>query len=1070
MQKRLHLLFAMLTLFVATAMAQITTSGISGKVTSEGEAVIGASITAIHEPSGTVYRAVTNARGRYTIQGMRAGGPYKVEVTYVGHQPKTFNGVQLLLGEMQTLSCSLEEDAKLLDELVVTGKSGLNATKTGAAMSISAEQINNIPSVSHSIADIARMTPQVTTNQQSGAISIAGTNNRYNSFQIDGAMNNDVFGLTSNGANGGQAGTNPVSMETIEQIQVNVAPFDVRQSGFTGGAINAITKSGTNQFHGSAYGFGNNQDLVGKKYKMDGGGESRAVEKEKEYLYGFTLGGPIVKDKLFFFANFEKANKEYPTQYGLGAEGSKVPADLATDILRSVEDLAQSQGVDYHGVFSDKDRFVKSTKAGLKLDWNINDFNKLTLRWSLVDASQLNGLGSISALNTVDHLYEFQSNTNSFIAELQSRLSSNVSNEARASYVRVRDKRTSGNPFPSVTVYSVGKEGGSVNIGNEYSSMANGLDQDIFTLEDNLNWYKGNHTYTFGTHNEFYKFSNIYLPNLFGCYYFNSYDDFKSYYQSAKSGQPDGSLINRYYFGQANVEVTGDPRWAAKFGAGQLGFYVQDKWNVSDNVQITYGLRMDLPLFFDTPAANAGFNQFAAQRGWEYRTDHKMATKPMWSPRVGFRWNVLDEHRLILRGGAGLFSGRIPFVWLSNNFSNTGVQLSSYQVNAPRTKDISLILDPDRQTINGDKLSASSGSQLINVFDKDFKFAQTLRFNLGADFKAFGIDWTAEAIYSKTLNDVVYSNIAYDETGKTLGQTSPFFWDNRPMFTRITTGTPYNNIYLLSNTSRGYSYNLSLKAEKHFDFGLDLMASYTYSKSKAVASVTSSVAQSNWRNTHTYRNSNDPELTNSAFNMPHSVKASAFYHFSYGRNKMFTTTIGLVYEGHSGSPYSIIYSGDINGDDGTSNDLFFIPTDEQIDLMPFEPTSDFSEEQQRANLKQWLGSQRYLKDHRGEYYERYADNLPFESHFDLHVAEKFNLKIGRQIHSLELSLDIMNVANMLNKNWGVTRSTGYVSEFMSPVTYSSGKFQFARNADYVLKYASDYYSRWRGQIGLKYTF
>ena len=391
-------------------------------------------------------------------------------------------------------------------------------------------------------------------------------------------------------------------------------------------------------------------------------------------------------------------------------------------------------------------------------------------------------------------------------------------------------------------------------------------------------------------------------------------------------------------------------------------------------------------------------------------------------------------------------------------------------MNAPKTKDISLILDPDKQTINGERLSASSGSQVINVFSDDFKFAQTLRLNLGLDFKALGIDWTAEAIFSKNINDVVYSNIAYEETGKTLGQVTPFYWDNRPMFTRVTTGTPYSNIYMLDNTSRGYTYNLSLKGEKHFDFGLDLMASYTYTKSKGVASVTSSVAQSNWRNTHTYCNSNDPELSNSAFNLPHNVKASAFYHFSLGRNKLFTTTIGLIYEGHSGSPYSIIYSGDINGDDGTSNDLFFIPTDAQIDLMPFEATSNYTEEQQRANLKQWLGNQRYPKDHRGEYYERYADNLPFESNFDLHVAEKVNLKIGRQIHSLELSLDIMNVANMLNKNWGITRSSGYVSEFMSPVKYVSGKFQFDQKADYVLKYASDYYSRWRGQVGLKYTF
>ena len=304
MQKRFLSLVVLLVMALA-AMAQVTTSGISGKVTSQGEEVIGASVTATHIPSGTIYRAVTNVQGRYTIQGMRAGGPYKVEITYVGHQPKVFADVNLLLGESQNLSCSLEEDSKVLEELVVTGKRGLNATKTGAAQSINAQMINDIPTVTHSIADIARLNPQISVNAQSGSMSFAGTNNRYNSFMIDGAMNNDVFGLASNGSNGGQAGAQPVSMETIDQIQINVAPFDVRQGGFTGGAINAITKSGTNVFHGSVYGYGNHESLLGKKYRLPDGSYSSAYEDESEYQAGFTLGGPIVKDKLFFFANYE---------------------------------------------------------------------------------------------------------------------------------------------------------------------------------------------------------------------------------------------------------------------------------------------------------------------------------------------------------------------------------------------------------------------------------------------------------------------------------------------------------------------------------------------------------------------------------------------------------------------------------------------------------------------------------------------------------------------------------------------------------------------------------------------
>lgn len=678
MLKRLHLLLALFILTVNAAMAQITTSGISGKISSNGETVIGATVTATHQPSGTVYRAVTNVDGRYTIQGMRPGGPYKVSISYIGYKDKVFNNVSLNLGESQNLSCSLQEDAKQLQEVVVSGKAGLNGTKTGAAMSINAQQIADMPSISHSIADVARLNPQLTTNGQSGSMSFAGMNNRYNSFQIDGVMNNDVFGLTANGSNGGQAGSQPVSMETIDQIQVNIAPFDVRQGGFTGGAINAVTKSGTNEFHGSGYFYGNNQDLVGRHYKNMDGTYAQPYDDEKETLFGFTLGGPIIKNKLFFFANYENSEKSYPTQYTIDSPDVKFNPDLAKDLMSKIYDLANRQGYDYATSWADKDKNVKSQKAGLKLDWNINEFNKFSVRWSYVDAKQTLGLGGIATLNTTDHLYDFKSKTHSFSAELQSRISPNLSNEARVSYVRVRDERTSGQPAPSITIYKVGN--GTMNIGNEYSSMANGLKQDIYTLEDNFTWYKGNHTLTFGTHNELYKFSNLFLQNLYGCYYFDTPDDFLSYYNGcgADGLGGDGKYIKNFYFTQANVEVTGNPRWAPEFSAAQLGFYVQDKWDVTDSFQLTYGLRMDMPLFFDTPAENAKFNEWAAGKGYGFKTNQKLASTPMWSPRVGFRWDIEKNRKYILRGGIGVFTGRIPFVWLSNNFTNTGVQTSSY--------------------------------------------------------------------------------------------------------------------------------------------------------------------------------------------------------------------------------------------------------------------------------------------------------------------------------------------------------------------------------------------------------
>ena len=1069
MQKKLQLLLALLTFVVTSAMAQITTSGISGKISSNGETVIGATVTAIHQPSGTMYRAVTNIDGRYTIQGMRPGGPYKVSISYIGYKDKVFNNVSLNLGESQNLSCSLQEDAKQLQEVVVSGKAGLNGTKTGAAMSINAQQIADMPSISHSIADVARLNPQLTTNGQSGSMSFAGMNNRYNSFQIDGVMNNDVFGLTANGSNGGQAGSQPVSMETIDQIQVNIAPFDVRQGGFTGGAINAVTKSGTNEFHGSGYFYGNNQDLVGRHYKNMDGTYAQPYDDEKEALFGFTLGGPIIKNKLFFFANYENSEKSYPTQYTIDSPSAVFDADVAKDLMSKIYDLAHRQGYDYTTSWADKDKNVKSQKVGLKLDWNINEFNKFSVRWSYVDAKQTLGLGGIATLNTTDHLYDFKSKTHSFSAELQSRISPNLSNEARVSYVRVRDERTSGQPAPSITIYKVGN--GTMNIGNEYSSMANGLNQDIYTLEDNFTWFKGNHTLTFGTHNELYKFSNLFIQNLYGCYYFDTPADFLSYYNSCGTDGlgGNGKFIKNFYFKQANVEVTGNPRWAPEFSAAQLGFYVQDKWDVTDSFQLTYGLRMDMPLFFDTPVENAKFNEWAAGKGYDLKTNRKLASTPMWSPRVGFRWDIEKNRKYILRGGIGVFTGRIPFVWLSNNFTNTGVQLSSYS--ASYNPAAQLVMDPFKQTLNAENLKAT-GSQEINVFDKNFKFTQTMRVNLGFDFDLLGINWTAEGILSKSLNDVYYKNLAYEESGKTLSQTSYMNWDNRPVYTKVADAKAFTNIYTMCNTSKGYSYSSSLSAAKHFAFGLDLNASYTFTHSESVSSMTSSVAQSNWRNTHTYRFSNNPELANSGYNVPHTVKASAFYHFNWGTNKLFTTTVGLIYQGQSGSPYSLVYSGDINGDNGPGNDLIFIPTDEQVDQMKFSVTKEGKTvDQQRADLKQWLATTRYVKDHRGEYFERYGDNLPFESHFDFHFGQKFGIRTGKYVHALELTLDIMNVANLLNKDWGRTFSSGYNSEIISPITYKGdGVFQFANSSDMPLKYPSSYYSRWRGQIGLKYTF
>ena len=1087
MQKRLFLFIALLAFVVSATMAQITTSGVSGLVTANGEKVIGATVTATHLPTGAVYRSVTNAAGRFTIQGMRAGGPYKVEIYYIGYKPKEIENVTLKLGEMADLSSQLEEDAQVLGDVVVKGKLGLNASKTGAAASYSAEDIAKMPSINHSIGDITRLNPFVSVSDK-GAMSFAGINNRYNSFQVDGAVNNDVFGLTDNGQNGGQAGAQPISTETIEQLQVSIAPFDVRQSGFTGGSINAITKSGTNEFHGSVYGNWLNKDLIGSKYTLKNGKDSQKYNDQTDYRYGVTLGGPIIKNKLFFFANYEKSNQEYTNNYGYGSAASKLGEEgfkVADEVLSILKDKGYPETS-----YNNPKNYTKSDKAGIKLDWNINDKHKATFGWRMVNGKQLNKNSTAAYLNASNYQYDFISKANTFTAELNSNFNEKMNNQFQASYVRVRDHREPYGIAPMIEISNVGD--GTLSLGTERSSTANGLDQDVASFTDNFNLYLGNHTLTFGTHGEYYKFRNLFIQDNYGSYYFDNFDDFKMFANgqtTAASTDKDGkttyyNTLKRYRYGTANVSVTGDPRWAAEFAAGQIGFYAQDKFNVTRNLELTYGLRMDIPLFFDTPTENKDFNASSAKQGWNVVTNHKLSSTPLWSPRVGFRWNVEKEHDVVLRGGAGIFTGRIPFVWLSNNFSNTGIQTSVYDVkassgmeegkqNAGNLSNVALITDPYKQNENTDKLKAS-GTQTVNVFSDDFKFTQNLRLDLALDLTLAGIDFTLEGVYSKNLNDIYYKDLTRVAAGKTVGQAyESLSFDNRPMFKKITDASDPNlskfrNIYMLDNTSKGYSYNLSLSAAKHFDFGLDLAASYTYSRSKSVNCGTSSVAQSNFNYNYTYQNPNDPELGFTAFNIPHQIKVSAFYHKDYAKH--WNTTVGLIYTGNSGSPYSIYYDGDLNGDGSSDNDLLFIPTDAQIDKMQFLATKNYTAEQQRENLKAWIAGDSYLSKHRGEYYQRYADNEPFESHFDFHLAQTYKFKVGSQVHSVELSFDVLNIGNMLNKKWGRYTSTGSAL-YYSPVTYKGeGTFQFLHSGDYDMRSYSDYYSRWRGQIGLKYTF
>lgn len=1027
--------------------AQITTSGISGKVTAEGEALIGATVQAVHEPSGTTYGTVTNADGRYSLQGMRTGGPYSVEVSYVGFQKAVFKNITLQLGETYLLDVTLTESLSL-DEVVVTASKAalFNSQKTGAAQNFNQEQILSTPTINRSIFDITKMNP-LGVNTGAG-MSFAGSNNKYNSFQIDGAVSNDVFGLSDSGTNGGKTGMNPISLDAIEEIQVVIAPFDVRQGGFTGGGVNAITKSGTNTFHGSAYGYYNNEKFYGKTAGKDVKERKKVTDLSSE-TYGFTFGGPIIKNKLFFFTNFERTKEFHPSSNNIGdTVASSLKQEEVDQVIGKIKEL--SGGYDGGG-YGPQDVDTYSNKFLARIDWNINRNNKFTARYSLLDASKMNFSNSKSYAKLNDCGYYNTNSTHSLTMELNTTINPMLANELRLGWTRVRDNQDAiGTPFPYVKIANM--TGGSLEFGTEANSSANSLDQDIYTITDNLTWTKGAHAITFGTHNEFFHMANLFISSNYGSYTYASLNDFLSV------GTANEAMPSIYNYSYSREDITGTKRWTPKFGAAQLGFYVQDEWSVTNLFRLTYGLRVDVPLFFDTPRANDLFNNSEIARQYGVVTNQTASSKPLWSPRVGFRWNLNEDRTTLLRGGLGIFTGRVPFVWLSNNLSKTGIEmgntyLSGKGFDEAQANGFKFNPDPSNQYLG------KTGTSEINVLDKDFKFPSVLRANLALEHTfAYGIKATVEGLYSKTLNNILYNNINYQPTG-TLNNGG----DNRPTYEKQDKN--FTQIMYLTNTNKGYSYNLSAKLEKDFDFGLSTMVAYTYGQSKSVSDGDGSQASSIWKYNPVYYGDTKQELTWSSFDVRNRIVASVSYRKEYARH--FATTVSLYYTGQTGGRYSIVYNNDINGDGAFSNDLLYIPTDAEMNNMVFSDQEKVTAAQQKESFINWINGTKELRENKGKALERNQMVLPFEHHFDFHIAQDFFLNVSGRRHTLQLNFDILNVGNLFKKSWGLynTTSGGYD---MAPVVYKGGTYQFTE-ANTRLSY-QDLLSRWHAQIGLRYMF
>lgn len=1074
MRKMYFAIFAFLTTAIAFSQG-VTTSAIGGQVTDEtGEPLPGASVVAIHTPSGSTYGAATDFDGYYRISNMRTGGPYKLTISYIGYVDYRDEKLFLQLGDAQRISVQLSEATNALDEIVVVGQSNgvFDSGKTGAGTNVSQKQVSTLPTISRNIADFARLTPQAQVTGDD-VISIAGQNNRYNAIYIDGAVNNDVFGLAGNGTNGGQTGVSPISLDAIESFQINVAPFDVRQSGFAGGSINAITKSGTNKVEGSAYGFYRNQDLAGKTpVGLAGTNERTKLAEFSSQTFGVRVGGPIVKDKLFYFVNYERQDNETPQPFDISTYRGSVTAAQLTQLS---DFLSTNYGYDAGG-YENNTSTLKSDKLIAKIDWNINDKNKLSLKHSYVKAIQFNASGSNQgAINFLNGAINFESITNSTALEFSSKIGSNMSNNLVVGYTTVNDDRgVAGNPFPSVQIFD--SSGASIFFGSEPFSTANLLEQKVLTIADNFEIYSGRHTITIGTNNEFSSAYNVFFGNNFGAYRYNNLDDFLT-----------GAPGNRYRYGYSLLGGTGDAsEGAADFNMFQFGLYVQDQVNVTDNFKFTMGARIDIPYWADG-LVNDDFNtrtvallEANGKNLQGARVGQGIDANVHFSPRVGFNWDVKGNRSTQIRGGLGVFTSRLPLVWPGGAYNNNGVTAGSLQLTGSAVPVFNA--DVNNQFADPEPGTGALGGD-INIFAKDFKLPQVFKTNIAIDQKLpGGIVFSADFIWNDNITAVTYENLNLPNTPRfvTTGAGS------RPNYGFGQIDRTYGAVYLGSNTGEGSSYNVSGTLSKNFystKVDVTTQATYSYGDSDVLLDATSSQNSSQWRNLETVNGSNRPVLSRSDFAPGHRIIANSTIEFKWSDN--LRTRLGLFYEGAEGSPFSYVYNGSgLLSDTGSFSALAYVPANEaeaQLDffrnrgvIIPDTPTPS----EQWASLNAFIESDEYLSSRRGQFAERNASRSDWTHIIDLKFAQEFRFNTGNTVNKLELSADIFNFTNLLNKEWGVRtftnfgqvqllNHTGFQADGTTPTfTYNAS----APDTQNIIDDSGLNSSRWQMQVGLRYSF
>ena len=1083
MVKKIKFLIAMMVFTVSSAMAQLTTSSMAGKVAANGEELIGAVVEAVHTPSGTRYTTVSNEKGMFAINGMRVGGPYEVAVKYIGYETKTFTGITLELGETYNLNASMSEDAVQLADVVVTAQATKFTTeKTGASTNITNRQITAMPSVSRSITDYTRLSPY-----GGNGMTFGGADGRTANFTVDGANFNNNFGLSGNLPGGG----NPISIEAIEEMQVVISPYDVRQTNFIGGGVNAITMSGTNTFKGAAYIYHRNENMRGDAIDGEQIGGARA--KDRKTTYGFKLGGPIIKDKLFFFVNGEMdktptiANRWRASENGVADADNYISRATVADLQKVSDHLKSKYGYDT-GSFSNFPADESNYKLLARLDWNINDMHKVALRynftknraWNAPNASSMDGGTRMSggrtsqyAMSYANSMYAQDNLVHSFSLDLNSRFSDKISNQLLATYSKLDDIRaTESDDFPFIDILKDNQN--YIAAGYELFTYNNAVHNTIWNIKDDVTAYLGAHKVTGGILFEHQMADNQYMRNGTGYYRYTSLDDFLS------GAAPEVVCLTYGYNGETSP--------AARVSFNKVSLYGQDEWNISDNFKLTYGLRLDSWFYNNGDLmTNQKIYDLTYMVDGEERhidTGKWPGSKVSVSPRIGFNWDVFGDKSFKVRGGTGLFTGRLPLVFFTNMPTNSGMVQYQAQINAKNAAAKGFTMDEFAGGILNrtqllDKLAQlgypmtidpKQGSipSSISAVDPDFKMPQVWKSSLAFDYSvpvSFPLSVTVEGIVNKTVNAASIRDWSMKDAG---GFARFNGVDNRPIYpTNFRQGT---KAFILENTSRGYGWSASATINARPAEWLSVMAAYTHTVSKEVTSLPGSAAESAFTYVPTVQGPNNIHLHNGVNVTPDRFVASVTAH-DKGNNHY-----SLIYETwRGGYNYSFMTTNDMNGD-GYNYDAIYIPTDAQVEKGEFR----FVSEDDKTRFMDYVHGNSYLKNHQGEYAEGYSLYSPWVHRIDFSYKHDFKFNVGNTKHTIQVGFDVKNLLNFFNSSWGVSKylnpaigsdarilkyegvdAEGYAT-FSTPAAISKDTQTF------VLNHAIG--QCWYASIGVKYIF